>query len=269
MEIKKNKSEIGFCLMRLIEHSKQQGERFIHPNADSFMAIAEFFKILVDDIYYEVSVEKDSDYIWFFFDYGKAYPRDDKLTNIETGDKKDNPRETSEAELLDQLFCLYYYSKKILYLSNLNKKGLIKTVLKKKAKRNYSIENFYKTKEQFVEIIKSVEEISFSEERNLFNHDSKERKALRDLTGTNTPEDFKITAKYSTNKIKSFLTRLFNAKSRDSLKNLFIRGIDEDNFSIIFNNDSFIKKFLIKLNKDKNGKFNPELVKESLLKEIA
>jgi hypothetical protein len=57
------------------------------------------FHILMDDVYYEINVEKKDNYIWFAFDYGKPDPIDNKLTNINTGSKKDNPRENDEISL--------------------------------------------------------------------------------------------------------------------------------------------------------------------------
>lgn len=260
---------IGFYLMQLIEDSLQQGERFVPLDADSFKDIPETFHTLVDNTYYEVSVQKHIDYIWFIFDFGNPSPRDENLTNINTGEKKDNPRKYIETELLKQLFCLYHYSKKILYLSNSKKQGLFKSILKEKLDTDYIVKNFYKTHEEFISLIKSIEEISFTEARNLFNLNSKERHALIDLTGTDAPDNFTITAKYSnTNRIKTFIFHLFEAKSKHSLNDLLIRGTDDRNFSVLFNNDTFSRKLNIQCAKDENGKFDTESVKEALLKVI-
>ncbi len=72
---------ITFSLMQLIEESQVSGERFILPSKNVFSNLDESFYVLIDDIYYEVIVEKKDEYIWFVFDYGKPNPLDDKLTN--------------------------------------------------------------------------------------------------------------------------------------------------------------------------------------------
>jgi hypothetical protein len=54
------------------------------------------------------------------------------LTNINTGSKKDNPRENDEAELLHQLFALYDFNKNLLYISNLKKEKMFAQMLEKK-----------------------------------------------------------------------------------------------------------------------------------------
>ena len=63
---------------------------------------------------------------------------------------------------------------------------------------------------------------------------------------------------------------MFETKSKpdSSLKDLIIRGTDENNFSVIFNNDTFSRKVIIQSEKDENATFNPESIKNELLKGI-
>jgi len=256
--------------MQLTEESQHGIDRFDYPNFDTFKDIPDSFNFRHSNSYYEVSVHKHTDYIWFYFKFGNPIPRDENLTNIDTGEKKENPREDIEAELLKQLFCLYHYSQKKLYLSNANKQNLLKAVVDEKLESNFIIKSIFKTKEEFIALLKTVNEISFTEVRNLFNENSKERQALIDLTGTDAPDDFTIKAKYSKNKIRNFLNHLFETKSKpdSSLKDLIIRGTDENNFSVIFNNDTFSRKVIIQSEKDENATFNPESIKNELLKGI-
>ena len=261
--------KIAFHLMQLYEVTPKFGERFVHPNPNIFNVMPEFFNILINKFYYEVSVQKNEKYIWFDVNFGSPNPRDEELTNINNGNKKSNPREIIEAELLKQVFCLYHYSKQTLYLSNPKKKKLVEVILKEKTGIDFKVKSFFKTKNEFIELLKSVNEISFTEVRNLFHKDSLERQALIDLTGTDSPDDFTITAKYSkANVISGFLNKLFNGLTNNSLKDLIIRGTDEDNFSIIFNNDTFTKKIDVSSSKDSNGKFSAKSVKSSLLQEL-
>ena len=261
--------KISFHLMQLIEETSQFGERFIPPDLKYFDDVPSNFEVTIDKFYYEVIFEKTNQYIWLEVTFGSPAPRDEELTNVNNGTKKNNPRDISEAELLKQLFCLYDFSKQILYLSNLQKKSFIEKIFKEKTGRHFIIKPFYKSKDQFVEILKSVNEISFTEARNLFDMNSRQRKALIDLAGTDSPENFTITANYSMpSKLNDFINMLYNGWLNGSIKDLVIRGLDRDKFGIIFNNDTFTRKIEISSQKDNNGKYLPDSIKKFLLLEL-
>lgn len=261
--------KIHFNVLQIIEESKTVGERFVYPTAETFKILNTQFSILIDGIYYEVFVEKQSDFIWFSFDFGKPNPRDKHLTNISTGEKRDNDRELTEAELIQQFFCLYHYKKELLYISNIKKQNILKTLLEEKVKQNFSFKTIKKTKEEFISILAKINKITFTEARNLFNHDSKKRNALKDLTGVDSPKEFTIEASYEkSNDLVIFIEELFIEKNTNSLKDLIICGNDENDFEIIFNNDTFSKKIEVKNTKDENGKYISDEVKINLLKEM-
>jgi len=71
-------NKIGFNIMQLFEEKTSSGERFFIPSADSFSQMETSFYVLMDNIYYDVNVEKEDNYIWFAFDYGNPGPIDDK-----------------------------------------------------------------------------------------------------------------------------------------------------------------------------------------------
>ncbi len=66
-------SKIEFNLLQLIVEKPSSGERFSTPSADSFNELEESFHILLDNMYYEVIVEKEDDYVWFSFDLLKIF----------------------------------------------------------------------------------------------------------------------------------------------------------------------------------------------------
>lgn len=68
--------------------------------------------------FYEVNVDNQDDYIWFSLDFGSSIPRDKKLTNVNTGAKRDNSRAIDEAELNGQVFFLFRFSTGRLYASS-------------------------------------------------------------------------------------------------------------------------------------------------------
>lgn len=261
---------IFFHIMHVIEEAKTRGERFIHPTKNTFENIENSFDFTMPDgSYYEVNVDKTDEFIWFSFDFGKPNPRDDKLTHVQTGDKRKNERSHEEAELIHQFFCLYCFETKLCFLSNAKKKGVMEALIQQKTKRNLIFKGIKKSKEEFIELLKSVNTITFTDIASLFGNDSKKRQALKDLTGIDAPTKFTIEANYNeANKIKNFLAQLFQEKDKHLMQSLIIKGKDESNFDVIFNNDTFSKKTEIKCEKDENGKFDSEEVKEILLKAL-
>lgn len=261
--------KIPFNLMQLIEETQEVGERFISPAFDSFNNMQNSFHTLVNDVYYEIKVQKEEDYIWFEFEHGKPNPIDDKLTNINTGVKKSNLRQDDEAELLKQLFVLYHFNKKILFISNSKKKQIFEQVLKQGTEKQFTVKSFFKTKEEFISLLKSVDKISFTEARNLFNYNSKKRQALIDLTGTDAPDKFTLEAHYKKKiDLVGFIGQLIDSQKGSKLKELIIQGTDESDFNFIFNVDSFVRKIEVQCEKENNGKYNPESVRKQLIKVI-
>ena len=262
--------KISFHLMQLFEETSHFGERFIPPDSNCFDYVPENFIITIEKFYYEVSSTKTDKYIWLDVSFGSPDPRDEELTNINNGAKKINPRDKSEAELLKQVFCLYDFTKQILYLSNLQKKSFVEKIFKEKTGKIIIVKPFFKTKDEFIEILKSVNEISFIEVRNVFQMNSRQRQALTDLAGTASPENFTIKANYSQpSLLKRFINQLHDGWINESIKDLVIRGLDHDSFDVVFNNDTFTKKIEIPSSKDVNGKFIPDSIKQSLLQELS
>lgn len=70
--------KIGFSLMQLIEESQHGEDRFVWPNVDSFDGIPASFTFRRPNFYYEISVHKHTDYIWFYFSFGNPIPRDER-----------------------------------------------------------------------------------------------------------------------------------------------------------------------------------------------
>lgn len=261
--------DITFSLMQLYEDTQLIGERFILPTKSTFSTLENFFFVPVDSVYYEIHVIKEKDYVWFHIDYGKPNPIDDKLTNIKTGKKKENLRQPDEVELTSQLFVLYSFDKKTLYISDARKKSLFEKVLLSKLDRKMEIKSYFKSKEEFVKVFKSIDKISFTDAKNLFNQDNERRQALKDLTGTDSPERFSLEVKYRKNsQITDFIKKLLSSRSENEIDSLVIQGTDESDFKFMFNVDSFVQKIFIKMKMQNNGKFDENQVKNTLLQRI-
>lgn len=259
--------KLSFSLLQLIEETINSLERYKELTTITFQKLENNFYICYEGTFYEVTVDKNSDYIWMIFDYGKPMPKDKNLTNINTGDKIPNKREDDEVELTSQLFVLYHYKSKTLYTSNINKIKFIEDILSKKLEKRFIVKKYFKTIEEFIETLKCVTEISFTDTSNLFN-DNEERQALKDLTGTDAPEKFKITANYPIGvEFKQFIRKI-TGKVGSNTSSLVIKGIDESNFNFVYNQQNFVKKIEVRCFRDSLGKFVPKEVLNELLKNI-
>lgn len=260
--------KISFNLLQIIEETKTSGERFVNPDISFFNLLEEETKYIFENNYYEVIILKDTDYIWMTFNYGNPNPRDEKVTNIETSEKRDNDRKENEVELLSQLFVLYDNTR-TLYISNAKKKKLLETFLKDKLQADLTIKGFYKTEKEIINILKDVSKIQFTHANNLFSQDSKQKQALRDLTGMDAPDKFTIEAEYKrSNPLTNWIEQLFEAKNNQQISDLVICGRNESKFNFIYNVDTFSRKLDICCNREANGKFKQECVLKELLKNL-
>lgn len=257
-------ADIDFNLMQLIIDNKINVETYVNPCKQDFAGIQNDYQFVNDGTLYEVKVSVDDEYIWFAFDSGKPNPRDEYIYDTITFEKTTNPRQESQTELLDQFFALYYFANNTLYLSNSKKKTFLAAFLKEHIKLDTIIKNFYKTPDDFIKTIKSVGKISFTDAKNLFNQNSKERQALVDLTGTDAPETFCIEATYNNGIISDFIRRM----TTNTDNKISICGIDEEGFECVYNKESFCQKIAVKIKKDDKSKFDNTLVLENLLKAI-
>lgn len=257
-------ADIGFNLMQLIIADNTKTEAFVTPCKQSFSEVKNDYQFVNDGALYEAKVSITDEYVWFAFDSGKPNPRDEFITDTITFQKTNNPRLESQTELLDQFFALFYFTNNTLYLSNNHKKTFLTTFLKEHIKLDAVVKNFYKTPDDFIKTIKSVGKISFTDAKNLFNQNSKERQALVDLTGTDAPETFCIEATYNNGAISDFIRRM----TTNTANTISICGVDEEGFECVYNKESFCQKIIVKIKKDDKSKFDNALVLKNLLEVI-
>jgi len=262
-------AEITFSIMQLIEESTSSGDRFVFPTKNSFALLEETIKYNDGQTYFEINTEATDDYILLVFNFGTPTPRDNELTDINTGIKRENNRTITEAELNNQAFFIYHFQKNLLYLSNSQKKTALEKMLKEKLNTDFKLKTLFKDVNEFLNTLKECSRINFSHINDLFSSDSAKKQALADLTGTDAPNEFTITAKYSKHKIENFIRNLSQEKSDNKISSLVINGIDESGFGIVYNTDSFQQKIKITATKDDNGKFNSGEVCSNLLNEIS
>lgn len=261
-------AELQFSIMQLIEESVSSGDRFVFPTNNSFAILEEIIKFNDNQTLFEIAVEKEDDYTFFVFNFGNPTPRANELTDVNTGAKRENNRTITEAELNNQAFFLYHFQKNLLYLSNSQRKTAFEKMLKEKLNTDFKLKTIFKNIDEFLNTLKECSQIKFSHINDLFSSDSTKKQALVDLSGTDAPNEFTITAKYSKHNIANFIRNLSKEKNNNKISSLVINGFDESGFGIVYNTDNFQQKIKINATKDDNGKFNIDEIRNNLLNEI-
>jgi hypothetical protein len=126
-----------------------------------------------------------------------------------------NPRTKSQAELNKQLFCLYDFKQHTFYISDGRKKGFLEEYLKHKLSKDIVIKRFFKSPEEFIEYVKTIENISFTSKNNLFSITNDMFSDPKDIFGLGQPENFKMDISYNGRKVtKNFKTKFLNLLSK-------------------------------------------------------
>jgi len=195
----------------------------------------------------------------YISEYGYINIKNDKMEEKRIMDIKNKVRlvQEKEIELLKQLFVYYDFKTNLLYLSDIRFKKHFEHIIHKITGNNYILKGMYKGKDTFLDIIKTVEEIKFSTQNNLFSTDSKKKTALVDLTGVTDDIDLTLDIKANSHRFRhiKLIKELMEEEDRYALSGLLIRGKDEKGFECIYNQENFIMKIDISAEKN-SGKFD-------------
>ncbi|MRT94475.1 hypothetical protein [Ancylomarina sp. 16SWW S1-10-2] len=262
--------EITFTTLKLIIDSNESIISHIEVCKRDFESIPSSFSQNENNTYYKFRKTLTNDFFALSIEYGKPNPHRDTLVNVKTDVEDENKRTEDEAELSKQSFLMYHFESKRLYLSNSKQIKYLSNILTQKSEINgkFIIQRLYKNFNDFIAILKSVDKIRFSGFKNLFNQDSREFKALEDLTGTSSPESFTLEASYDPANLKLFMRRLKEAHSSNKIEELMICGIDENGFESIYNVETFSRQFKIRCSKNKEGIFTKEQLYIELINKI-
>lgn len=215
----------------------------------------------------------DDRFFWLYSNFGKAMPHRDIVIDTTSQKEETNPRKTTQVEPNNQYFIVYDIQTSILYVSNRPKNNFLKFFINHKVNEEHEIiiKSHFKTIEEFLEILKSVDSIKFTGQKDLFTYGGDLMDPLKNIFGFNEPEEFSIEAKYGSpikESLKRRLGELSQKQKSGLLKTLVCIGKDEDGFNTIFNTNSFIKQIDISVTKDEQDLFVPNEVQEEFLLKI-
>lgn len=211
-------------------------------------------------------------FFWIYIRYGKAKPYSNEVINIETKEISANKREANEAELRNQLFCMYCRDSATFYISNIRQSNFVSKYLQETFKKDFIVQNHYTDPEKFVSAIKSLKQIRFvSKDKNLFN--SGIFSDVNDVMGYGASTSFTIDAQikesnFDPKKCLDFLTKMRRKKENCEIDRMICIGTDDDKIEKIFNLETYLCKTDISIQKDINEMYDSELVKDNLLQKI-
>ena len=262
---------LNFKTFFLYFESEKKETRYYLPNLKDFNSLDKQYSFKKNQMYYRINTEKTESYIWIHIEYGSTMPRSDKIINILDDSEKDNKRNKDEVELTHQVFFLYFFQSNTLYLSDSRKQSMITDFFKEKLNISIFFKPYIKNLDEFVSMLDSINEISFTCEKDLFYGDNQTLTAFEDFTGYSAPDKLKIITSYKRRDIKNiftFLKKLNDEKERGHLNRLIMKGFTEDNVQLIYNLDAITENISIKIIKNEEGKYSPNFVKSELLKKI-
>lgn len=262
---------LNFKTFFLYFESDNKAMKYYVPEHKDFEKLMPKYSFKKNQTYYKINTKSKDSYIWIHIEYGSTMPRPEKIINVSDDSEKDNKRNKDEVELTHQLFFLYFFKNHTLYLSDSRKQSMITDFFKEKLDINISFRAYTKNLDEFISMLETVDEISFTCERDLFSGDNKTLTAFEDFTGFSAPDKFKIITKYKRkdkSKLSIFLEKLHRERERGHLNRFIMKGFTEDNNMIIYNLDAITENIDIKVDKNEEGKYSDASVRSTLLAKI-
>lgn len=222
-----------------------------------------------DNIYRATTEKIENKFYWMYMEYGGELPYGEKVYDKEKSAILDNPRTKNQAELNKQFFCLYDFEQHTFYISDGRKKGFLEEYLKYKLSKYIAIKRFFKSPEEFIEYVKTIESISFTSKKNLFSINNDIFGGPNDIFGLGQPENLRMDISYNgRNVTEIFKTKFFEFISRkesSEIQSLVCIGKDDNKVEAIFDISSFTQTVPLSIKKDDFGKYDENIVKQSLL----
>lgn len=243
------------------------------PNITDFQSTSGNDRYARNDSRYEISTEiVEGNYYWMYFRYGKALPYSEIVVNKDTEETKENPRDESDVELNNQLFCLYDGKTNTFYLSNSHQIGFIEEYFKERLKKDITIKHYFVNPTEFIDKIKKVKQVSLTSTHNLFSENSDMFGNPKDILGLGQPEELRLDVKYRAKPITDSFKKFFNAlqgkRDNQEIQNLVCIGEDDEAVETVFNINTFIQKITINQKKDRHGFYDAMQIRAGVMEKV-
>lgn len=215
------------------------------------------------------SIDYEENYLKMNFGEGTVGPRNPSVYNFDTHEEEPNPRQKNQVEPR-QTFAIIDFNKSFLWISNSKKRNAFIDLIKDHFKTSSIVVKDIYDEKQFIEMLKSLDNIKISAVPNLFSDSgilsqtlSEEINGYEASTATlSLGYNNRLTNNYLIEKVKSIF------EQKNSLKSIVIAGRDENNLGMLFNTEGFSRKIDIDAQVDEDEMFSTEDVYIKLIRKI-
>ena len=206
--------------------------------------------------------------IFFSAEFGAPLPRREKIFNTEDHTERDNTRTENEAELREQFFVYFDLTSHIMYISNSQKKKIVKEFIKHIFNIEIELSFISRDIDEFISLLSECREISFTGIENLYTTDNDLRSSVINLAGLDAPDQFTIIAKYSGKQISPWIRKLHTFFTGQAITKLVVKGRDSEGFEAIFNSDHFQQKIAVHCAKNTESMYEYNQVYDKLMEKL-
>ena len=190
-------------------------------------------------------------FLWVSSDFDNVELYAEKVYNNAAKSEQKNPRTKYQFELRQQLFFCYDIKDRRFYISDHTKKGSLK---------------------EYEATIHALTTVTFTQVNNLYNQDKSGmfQKQISAL-GLDIPESMKVRLNYGflpLDQARKVLQQLNRAFKKAQFQDLVAIGIDDSGVEYAFDFDRVYASIEVNAEKDGNGHYDSNEIKEKFIKEI-
>lgn len=283
----KPSDSIAFQIKTICRESKERGEKFRPITRQDFPESIPLQGHWTDkqDNLYDYSIDLTDRYFWFSALKGRGRPLNPELIDTSNERKVKNLRTAELVEATEPFFVLILFSEDVCQ-ENLfvypNGVGVIKELLSSiglESLRKIYIKSCFLPKDELLAKLKTVKQIELAENiktARLFKKSEgfpDVRQALTDFMGIDAPTTCRlvIKANFSMETVKEFLRKIYDGRKCRAYSSLSIKGRDENDVNVVFNNDTISKKVVVPAETNQNGIYDSaetERIKQALLEAV-
>jgi len=214
----------------------------------------------------------DSQYLWICMRHGAPIPRNPELldTNVPKANIK-NERTTQQIELNRQIFILFDKTTECAYISNLKKMDFIKNSISKELQNKVLLKRAINPGDKNLMEISTLKRVRFTDRNKIMRREFPDiKQRIGTMVGLDAEFIVELILKPRKRKILSKTQGFSNffANSIDGNEELIVIGKDDRGIEVLYNDETFTKKYIISSPKDENGFYESDKLLRDLITEI-
>lgn len=186
--------------------------------------------------------------------------------------EEENPRKPYQNELRQQFFACYDTETKTLYLSDFQKKGILKSYLQDQTNREIRIRERFDSIDGFCNIAKLIKSIRFVQHYSLMNSTGQTIfNQMYSPLGLDIPKKATTKVEFDNSPIdhmKDAIKRIKDRKDNCEFDSVVIVGMDAFGEEVSFSYETLVSNKAINISKNANGRYESDEVFAALIAEI-